>query len=73
MLPGPYREAVSLIERFGWRSRVDFERVKRGGGEGCGSEADPGVPMDVTLRGGARPEWGERTKMLTRAGATAPA
>ena len=29
MLPGPYREAVSLIERFGRRSRVDFERVRR--------------------------------------------
>lgn len=46
LLPGPYRETERLIDKFGWRSRVDFERVKRAVVE------QSGVPMDVTLEGG---------------------
>ncbi len=46
MLPGPYREAVRLIDKFGWRSRVDFDRVRRAVVE------QSGVPMDVTLMEG---------------------
>jgi L,D-transpeptidase ErfK/SrfK len=43
MTPGPYREALRLIDKFGLRSRVDFDRVKRAVLE------QSGVPMDVTL------------------------
>ena len=43
MLPGPYREALRLIDKFGWRNRIDLERVKRAVTE------QSGVPMDVTL------------------------
>ena len=42
-LPGPYREAVRLIDKFGWHNRVDFDRVRRAVVE------QSGVPMDVTL------------------------
>jgi L,D-transpeptidase ErfK/SrfK len=43
MTPGPYRETLRLIDKFGLRSRVDFDRVKRAVLE------QSGVPMDVTL------------------------
>jgi len=43
MLPGPYREAMRLIDKFGWRARVDLNRVRRA------VEEQSGVPMDVTL------------------------
>lgn len=43
LLPGPYREAVRLIDKFGWRPRVDMDRVERAVTE------QSGVPMDVTL------------------------
>jgi L,D-transpeptidase ErfK/SrfK len=43
MTPGPYREALRLIDKFRLRSRVDFDRVKRAVLE------QSGVPMDVTL------------------------
>jgi L,D-transpeptidase ErfK/SrfK len=46
MTPGPYREALRLIDKFGLRSRVDFDRVKRAVLE------QSGVPMDVTLEAG---------------------
>ena len=46
MTPGPYREAVRLIDKFGLRPRVDFERVKRAVLE------QSGVLMDVTLDSG---------------------
>jgi L,D-transpeptidase ErfK/SrfK len=42
-LPGPYREAVRLVDRFGWHNRVDFNRVRRAVLE------QSGVPIDVTL------------------------
>ncbi|MFQ5666847.1 MAG: L,D-transpeptidase family protein [Candidatus Binatia bacterium] len=45
-LPGPYREALRLIDKFGWRSRVDLDRVKRAVVE------QSGVPMDVTRLAG---------------------
>jgi L,D-transpeptidase ErfK/SrfK len=45
LLPGPYREVLRLIDKFGWRSRVDLERVQRAVIE------QSGVPMDVTLEG----------------------
>jgi L,D-transpeptidase ErfK/SrfK len=43
MTPGPYRETLRFIDKFGLRSRVDFDRVKRAVLE------QSGVPMDVTL------------------------
>ena len=43
MTPGPYREALRLIDKLGVRARVDFDRVKRAVLE------QSGVPMDVTL------------------------
>jgi L,D-transpeptidase ErfK/SrfK len=43
MVPGLYREAGRLIDKFGWRARVDFDRVKRAVLE------QSGAPMDVTL------------------------
>jgi L,D-transpeptidase ErfK/SrfK len=46
MTPGPYREALRLIDKFGLRSLTDFDRVKRAVLE------QSGVPMDVTLEGG---------------------
>ncbi len=46
MTPGPYREALRLIDKFGLRPRVDLERVKRAVLE------QSGVLMDVTLEGG---------------------
>jgi len=42
-LPGPYREARRLIGKYGWSTRVDFDRVQRAVLE------QSGVPMDVTL------------------------
>ena len=42
-LPGPFREATRLIDKFGWHNRVDFERVRRAVLE------QSGVPVDVTL------------------------
>ena len=42
-MPGPYREAMRLIDKSGWQSRVDVERVRRAVME------QSGVPMDVTL------------------------
>jgi L,D-transpeptidase ErfK/SrfK len=42
MVPGLYREANRLIDKFGWRSYVDFDRVKRAVLE------QSGAPMDVT-------------------------
>jgi L,D-transpeptidase ErfK/SrfK len=42
-MPGPYREATRLIDKFGWGNRVDFERVRRAVLE------QSGVPIDVTL------------------------
>jgi L,D-transpeptidase ErfK/SrfK len=45
MVPGLYREAIRLIEQFGWGSRVDLDRVKRAVVE------QSGVPMDVTRDG----------------------
>lgn len=42
-LPGPYREAVRLIDKSGWHNRVDFDRVRRAVVE------QSGVPIDVTL------------------------
>jgi L,D-transpeptidase ErfK/SrfK len=41
--PGPYREALRLIDKHGWRSRVDLARVQRAVTEVSG------VPIDVTL------------------------
>lgn len=46
LTPGPYREATRLIDKFGLRNRVDYERVKRAVLE------QSGVPMDVTLEAG---------------------
>lgn len=46
MTPGPYRESLRLIDKFGLRSRADFDRVKRAVLE------QSGVPMDVTLEAG---------------------
>jgi L,D-transpeptidase ErfK/SrfK len=46
LTPGPYREAVHLIDRLGLNSRVDFDRVGRAVSE------QSGVPMDVTLEAG---------------------
>jgi len=43
MLPGPYREAMRLIDKHGWRSRVDMERIERAVLE------QSGVPMDISL------------------------
>lgn len=43
MLPGPYREAMRLLDKLGWRPRVDVDRLKRAVVE------QSGVPMDVTL------------------------
>jgi len=45
MLPGPYREARRLIEKFGWSTLVDEGRVQRAVTE------QSGVPMDITLDG----------------------
>jgi L,D-transpeptidase ErfK/SrfK len=42
-IPGPYREALRLIDKFGWRARVDLKRVQRAVAE------QSGVPIDVTL------------------------
>jgi L,D-transpeptidase ErfK/SrfK len=42
LLPAPYREALRLIDKFGWRARVDIKRVQRAVLE------QSGVPMDVT-------------------------
>ena len=42
-LPGPYREALRLVDKFGWRSQVDLQRVQRAVVE------ESGVPIDVTL------------------------
>ncbi len=42
MVPGMYREALRLIDKFGWRSRVDIGRVKRTVLE------QTGAPIDVT-------------------------
>jgi len=42
MLPAPYREALRLIDKFGWRAQVDISRVQRAVIE------QSGVPMDVT-------------------------
>lgn len=42
-LPGPYREALRLIDKFGWRSAVDPARVQRAVMEASG------VPIDVTI------------------------
>jgi len=46
LTPGPYREAVRLIDKMGLGGRVDFERVQRAVSE------QAGVPMDVTLESG---------------------
>jgi L,D-transpeptidase ErfK/SrfK len=46
MTPGPYRETLRLIDKFGLRSLTDFDRVKRAVLE------QSGVPMDVTLESG---------------------
>ncbi len=46
LTPGPYREALRLIDKLGLRSRVDFDRVKRAVLE------QSGVPMDVTQEAG---------------------
>jgi L,D-transpeptidase ErfK/SrfK len=46
LLPGPYREALRLIDQYGWRSRVDLGRLQRVVLE------QSGVPMDVTLESG---------------------
>jgi L,D-transpeptidase ErfK/SrfK len=43
MLPGPYREAMRLLEKMGWQSRVDMDRLQRAVVE------QSGVPMDVSL------------------------
>lgn len=43
--PGPYREALRLIDKFGWRSRVDRDRLERAVME------QSGVAIDVTLDG----------------------
>ena len=43
MLPGPYREARRLIEKFGWSALVDATRVERAVTE------QSGVPMDISL------------------------
>jgi L,D-transpeptidase ErfK/SrfK len=42
-LPGPFREAARLIDKSGWRNRVDMGRVRRAVVE------QAGVPMDVTV------------------------
>ena len=42
-LPGPYREALRLLDKYGWRSHVDLTRVQRAVVE------ESGVPIDVTL------------------------
>lgn len=42
-LPGPYRETLRLLDKYGWRSRVDLDRVQRAVVE------ESGVPIDVTL------------------------
>jgi len=42
-LPGPYREALRLIDKYGWRPHVDLDRVQRAVVE------ESGVPIDVTL------------------------
>jgi L,D-transpeptidase ErfK/SrfK len=46
MTPGPYREALRLIDKSRLRSCVDFGRIKRAVLE------QSGVPMDVTLEAG---------------------
>jgi len=46
LTPGPYREALRLVDKYGLRSRVDLERVKRAVVE------ESGVTMDVTLEAG---------------------
>jgi len=46
LLPAPYREALRLIDRFGWRARVDLARVQRAVTE------QSGVAIDVTLQTG---------------------
>lgn len=43
LVPAMYRETLRLIDKFGWRPRVDMERVKRAVLE------QSGAPMDVTL------------------------
>ena len=43
MVPGMYREALGLIDKFGWRARVDADRLRRAVLE------QSGVPIDVTL------------------------
>lgn len=40
--PGPYREVMRLLEKFGWSGRVDAARVERAISERSG------VPIDVT-------------------------
>ncbi len=42
-VPGPYREALRLLDKFGWRLSADLARVQRAVVE------ETGVPMDVTL------------------------
>jgi L,D-transpeptidase ErfK/SrfK len=43
LMPAPYREAVRLIDKFGWDTRVDFRRVQQAALE------QSGLPTDVTL------------------------
>jgi L,D-transpeptidase ErfK/SrfK len=43
---GPYREALRLIDKFGWRSLVDLRRLERAVVE------QSGVPMDITRDAG---------------------
>ena len=43
MIPGMYRETLRLLDKFGWRSRVDAVRLQRAVLE------QSGVPIDVTL------------------------
>jgi L,D-transpeptidase ErfK/SrfK len=42
-LAAPYREALRLLDKFGWRSRVDVKRLQRAVLE------QSGVAMDITL------------------------
>jgi len=42
LTPGPYREAWRLIDKFGWRARVDLRRVEQA------VLAQSGTPTDVT-------------------------
>ncbi|HYD47171.1 MAG TPA: L,D-transpeptidase family protein [Terriglobales bacterium] len=45
--PGLYQEAVRLIDKYGWRGRVDMQRVRQAVVE------QSGVPIDVTIDGGS--------------------